>query len=316
MEKKDKKLNEIDERTLEEGVARDKMDRGIPLPEVQLLAFQCGGCKSNLLSIQSKEDFQCYFCGKKDPKDSNAIEEVRKPDGILPFNIPRKTAYSSLKKWLSKGRFYPADIATQIQESDLKATFVPFWLVDVHVRALLKDKLFAAKDAEDKKEVVHYYEENFKKNILFTSKVIKHDLIYRTKFEWDHIVPFDPEYMGKDFACELYHKGGEIDFLKELDKIIDKEVSETLKKEATDEKDYHIIIEKTDKSIKHALVPFYLALYNYNGKKHLFWVNGENGDAGGVKPFSRRKIIIVLITIISLLILLTLGIDLNWFSRG
>ena len=65
-------------------------------------------------------------------------------------------------------------------------------------------------------------------------------------------------------------------------------------------------MQLSEETFKHILLPVYVSSYRYNGKEYNFFVNGENGQISGTRPYSFWKIfftVLLVLIIIGLLII-------------
>jgi len=66
----------------------------------------------------------------------------------------------------------------------------------------------------------------------------------------------------------------------------------------------------SEETFKHILLPVYVSAYRYNGKEYNFFVNGENGQISGTRPYSFWKIFFTVLfglAVIGLIVLLAQG---------
>ena len=49
-------------------------------------------------------------------------------------------------------------------------------------------------------------------------------------------------------------------------------------------------MQLSEETFKHILLPVYVSAYRYQGKEYNFFINGENGQISGTRPYSFWKI--------------------------
>jgi hypothetical protein len=49
-------------------------------------------------------------------------------------------------------------------------------------------------------------------------------------------------------------------------------------------------MQLSEETFKHILLPVYVSAYRYSGKQYNFFINGENGQISGSRPYSFWKI--------------------------
>jgi hypothetical protein len=59
--------------------------------------------------------------------------------------------------------------------------------------------------------------------------------------------------------------------------------------------------EYIDTTFKHILLPIWLSAYRYNGKVYHFMINGRTGAVKGERPYSWRKITLVVLLIVAIM---------------
>ena len=64
----------------------------------------------------------------------------------------------------------------------------------------------------------------------------------------------------------------------------------------------------SEETFKHILLPVYVSAYRYSGKEYNFFINGENGQISGTRPYSFWKIfftVLAVIAVIGVIVLLS-----------
>jgi len=57
----------------------------------------------------------------------------------------------------------------------------------------------------------------------------------------------------------------------------------------------HMDMELSEETFKHILLPVYISAYRYKGKEYNFFINGENGQISGTRPYSAWKIFLAVL---------------------
>jgi predicted RNA-binding Zn-ribbon protein involved in translation (DUF1610 family) len=89
--------------------------------------FQCTGCGASMSYDASAGSLRCPFCGStqlEERKDAKILA----PKAVVPFDISRERAESSMRHYLGQGFWRPGDLARTASVVGMQAVYVPYWV--------------------------------------------------------------------------------------------------------------------------------------------------------------------------------------------
>ncbi|HSP16884.1 MAG TPA: zinc ribbon domain-containing protein [Thermoanaerobaculia bacterium] len=262
----------------------------------------------------------CAFCGTAAVVDAPPNPNVVRPEGLLAFKIARTTAIGQFRSWLASLWLRPNDLSSKSRLTTMQGVYVPFWTFD----AATNSRWTA--DAG-----YHYYEsvtvyENGR-------QVERQEQRTRwepasgnlTKFFDDIPIPASngmPPYLAKDIepfpTAELtpYDPAFLSGFLAEENAIDLPEALQSAKKRMSNEirsecisqipgDTYRdLVVDTTFSALayKNALLPIWIAAYEYGSKAYRYIVNGVTGKAAGTAPFSWVKVTLLTMAILAIVL--------------
>jgi len=290
---------------LTSGIKWQDFSKGLQL---DLFAFQCGSCKAIITQVEESPPASCPFCKGEEWKESGQVDKIMEPFGMMPFAISKTSAREKLKKWLNpRGRFpfpsakwwYPKGIYGVLEEENLKGLYLPLFFADVFSRSTWTGKAGFQHMKEQKGKVVKsrvyepvagYYENFFQDQFQADTKGVDKHFTDILPYEIKNVVSFNSQHLAH-WPVEVYpSQEGEI--LKKIEKRVDKRIEREAKKRSKGEgvKDLKIQSEKFLITLRHVLVPVWIATYYYQGNRYQFLVNGQSGKVAGNKPLSFLRI--------------------------
>lgn len=325
----------VSEHPLAGNVQWERLEMGIPWAGAR--SYQCSSCKAIVGLDEVAEAAVCPFCLTENEVQEAELDKVATPWGIIPFNIPQQRALEILKAHIGQDWLYPRDLASFPQLERLQGVYVPFWGYKVATKASWH--IFAGYKASEEQDEwkteelrwvpkTVYSENAFDEIVIPASTGIKSDTL-EALFELQNeesykkilgsVVPFHERYLAS-FDCELYQK--ELDEgLQAVDQWVDERLkgicmerayAEGIQEHIPMSFDHlpELSVNKQGLTFHHMLLPVWIAVYAYNGKKFPFVINGLNGKVVGEKPYDNHRVWIALGIAFVVLLLLVVVIDL------
>lgn len=276
----------------------------------------CVNCSSIIAHHPNILLERCPVCNHTEFSKGQLSNKTLEPKNILPFTVPEHRARKILKRHLRKRRpwMLPAKIFKAYRSDQLRAAYIPAYLMDVYVRASWEGKggfriPFNNKGKVSEKEVwepvTGYYENLYDNQFTLASpKIDKNVFALINDFPLRDLVAYDPGYL-ESFPAEVTGKDPN-DSVKDAEKSID-EAIKTLAKDkikAEKTKDLKITSDKEALTWQHVLLPVWISSFTYRKKTFQYLINGKTGKVAGDKPLSLPRILILIGLITVLMILL------------
>ncbi|MCI4671206.1 MAG: hypothetical protein MRZ79_23910 [Bacteroidia bacterium] len=297
--------DQVQNHPLTAGIRWGDFSKGMGL---DLKAFKCGSCNAITTVFEKEEPGSCVFCNSKKWEESDQLKKVLEPYGMMPFIISQQSAIDKLKKYLNpKARFplpsikwwYPRGIHNILEKENLRGVFVPVIYADIFNRTTWSGKAnFKTYQKQGNKyqekrvlePVSGYWENFFTEQFQGDSKGLANQFQEILPYKIGNAIPFKSAHL-QSWPVELY-QSKEVDILKKIDKRINKRIEREAKSRSKGEgmKDLKIQSEKFLITLRHVIVPVWVATYTYRGKRFQFLVNGQSGKLTGKKPLSFTRI--------------------------
>lgn len=260
----------------------------------------------------------CAFCGTAAVVESPANPNIIRPEGLLPFRITRESALQSFRKWLHGLWFRPNDLKRASRMSSIQGAYIPFWTFD------------AATDSWWTAEAGYYYYVQVRRNnqtvrerrvrwepasgtlqLFFddipvpASRGLDSSLCRGIEpFPTVDLTPYEPSYLSGFLAEE-----NAVDLPEALETAKERmrdEIRSACAREVPGDTHRDLQVQTTFSALayKNALLPIWVAAYDYHGKPYRYLVNGVTGKCSGTAPWSWVKITLAVLTALIILMII------------
>lgn len=309
----------IRERSLEEGLAAPK-DLGWGAERKAVRCQKCGATTTLEPGIAASS---CAFCGTpavvETPPDANMV----RPEGLLPFAVDRNGAVGKFRSWISSLWLRPNDLKHKSEVSTLRGVYVPFWTFDalthsrwtaeagyryqVPVQAMVNGKPVTRMETRIRWEPASgFLELAFDDVPIPASRGLDASLARSIEpFPTAGLVPYDPRYLS-GFLAEEYAVNLDEASHRARARMQD-DVTAACSRQVPGDTQRNLQVQTAFSGVayKNALLPVWIAAYQYGGKPFRFLVNGVTGKVSGQAPFSWVKVTLLLLAIAAVVFLLS-----------
>lgn len=285
----------------------------------KILEFHCSQCGANLICEPNTLADFCLYCKSSNIIKSRISSDFN-PKWIIPFALTQKKAEEIYLNWITYHKKIPKTIIKSFGFQQIKAIYIPFWLVDCDVQYRFNGIGINSIKNEDRKVIRYEYhnvsrasECSFRKfPIVGVNKFIK--LIKGIEpFDYNSLRAFNFAYMAGVLA--------EKSDINESKKIAKEWLTEYMAwnlKRVNPSYDKVLVkseaLEMKNESGNYAMLPIYVVSLFKKGKQHIVIINGQTGKLYGeipeVKYYALLKFILIFtiswLSIISLVFLISL----------
>jgi ribosomal protein L37E len=258
----------------------------------------------------------CAFCGTTAVVESPANPNVIRPEGLLPFRVTRESALQSFRKWLHGLWLRPNDLKSASRVNAMQGAYIPFWTFDA-----------ATNSSWTAEAGYYYYVQVRRNNQTVRERRVRWEPAAGTLERFFDDVPV-PASRGADASLcrdiEPYPTGSLTPyepsylsgFLAEENAVDLPEALETAKTRMRNEivaacaqevpgdthrnLDVHTVFSAL--AYKNALLPIWIAAYDYHGKPYRFLVNGVTGKCTGTAPWSWIKVTLTVMAVLMIVL--------------
>lgn len=282
----------VRERPLEEELSR-KRDLGWGM---ERKSYRCAHCGAVTTFAPGVAAGHCAFCGAPAVVEAPARAELVRPDGVVPFAVPRDTALGRFRAWLGSLWFRPNDLRKRAQLDSIRGIYVPFWFFDAATLSQWSAEAGYRRAGGRNSEMEwrpasgtldHFFDDlpvpGSTGLDLATSERLE-------PFPTADMAPYDPSYLS-GFAAEEY--GRPLRAAWQLGRArMEETLREACRAEVPGDACRNLRVETTWSALatKSGLLPLWISAYHYRGKSFRYVVNGATGRATGSAPWSWWKI--------------------------
>ena len=264
----------------------------------------------------------CAFCGTTAVVEAPADATVVRPEGLLPFRITRESALKSFRAWLHKLWLRPNDLKRASRVDKLQGVYIPFWTFDaatqswwtaeagyyyyVTVRVNEGGKLVTRQERRIRWEPARGTLQKFFDDVpVPASRGIDDSLVRNIEpYPTAELTPYDPSYLSGFLAEE-----NAIDLPEALESAktrMREEIRRACAGEVPGDTHRNLRVESVFSAVayKNALLPVWIAAYDYHGKPYRFLVNGVTGKCTGTAPWSWIKVTLAVLAALTVLMVI------------
>lgn len=307
----------------EERIAEKSVDTALRAPRdlgwgAERKVIACKRCGAHTTLDPHVSASACAFCGTTAVVEAPPNATVVRPEGLLPFRITRETALQTFRKWLHSLWLRPNDLKRASRMDRLQGAYIPFWTFD------------AATDSWWTAEAGHYYyvtvqvqvngrtENRQERRIrwepasgalqLFfddvpvpASRGVDVSLTQKLEpFPTADLTPYDPSYLSGFLAEE-----NAVDLPEALESAkarMHNDIRAACAREVPGDTHRNLEVRTAFDAVayKNALLPIWIAAYDYHGTPYRFLVNGVTGQCTGTAPWSWIKVTLLIMTILTI----------------
>ncbi len=246
-----------------------------------------------------------------------------RPEGLLPFAITKEASLSKFREWISHLWFRPSDLGRQSSVTAIRGVYVPFWTFDaltnsvwqaeagyyyqVPVEVVENGRTVVRQETRIRWELVEGMLEKFFDDLpVAASRGLDRTLAESIEpFPTANLTPYDPRYLS-GFIAEEYAVDLKEAFAVAKDRM-QAEIHAACAERVPGDTHRNLAVTTSFSGLayKNALLPIWIAAYQYAGRPFRFLVNGVTGKVSGKAPYSWIKIALAVLGLLALVVLLS-----------
>ena len=287
----------------------------------EVTILHCKNCGANQHVEENYKSLNCVYCSMPLIIEDAYKEDWIIPGAVLPFQIDQEKAHQTFKKWVNSLWFAPNNLKkAALDPQNTKGLYLPYWTFDAQLYA----------DYTGQRGDYYYV------SVPYTT-TINGKTVRRTRQErrtrWSHAQGSIKGFVDDTLIKASHQRSGTIPIniarwnltlLQPFDNsylsgfITEKYTISLDKGHLKSNKEAHLIAERwarrdiggdtqtissidlslTEETFKHILLPVYVSAYKFKEKQYNFFVNGQNGNISGQRPYSFWKIFFLVVFIL------------------
>jgi predicted RNA-binding Zn-ribbon protein involved in translation (DUF1610 family) len=264
----------------------------------------------------------CAFCGTTAVVEAPPNASVVRPEGLLPFRITRESALQSFRKWLHTLWLRPNDLKSASRINSMQGAYIPFWTFDaatdswwtaeagyyyqVPVQVVENGRTVTRMETRIRWEPAFGTLQRFFDDVpVPASRGVDQALTQKLEpFPTADLTPYDPSYLSGFLAEE-----NAVDLPEALETAKERmrdEIRAACAREVPGDTQRNLAVQTTFDALayKNALLPIWIAAYEYRSQPYRFLVNGVTGQCTGTAPWSWIKVTLLILAIATIVIVL------------
>ena len=288
--------------------------------------YRCESCGAEIIADEETSATFCVYCGNTAILQSKLSGKFS-PDKMIPFKKTKEEAIEAFKN-LSKGRpLMPKGFNNTNNIEKIRGVYIPFWLYDINVSG---DLDMNAQTVETwRVGDTHYTKTNYFKvtrggtmdfdNVPVDGSTHFDNDIMNTiePFHYDDLIPYNHAYLS-GFYAEKYDEEGDKVFPEASTRTLNS-ARELLKADAKLYASKQIVgdtLKANETHRTYALLPVWMVNVKYNGKMHIFAMNGQTGEFIGNIPLDKGKTLLYTIVLFAILLVAAIAVSYAVFNLG
>lgn len=256
--------------------------------------YVCKSCGGDIITDETTAASSCPYCGNPVVM-VNQFKGSLRPDKVIPFKFNKQQAIERYRKHVSDKPLAPKAFKAEKHMQEIKGVYVPFWMYDADVNARARFNATRTRSWSDHDydyTETRYYSVFRDGSISFdnvpANGSTKMDTVMMESiepFDMSEAVDFNMNYLAGYFA-DKFDITAEESGRKANQRIRTSTVS-AIQSTVTG---YSSVmpagmnLQLLKESAKYCLLPVWLLVTTYNGKKYYFAMNGQTGKLVGDLP--------------------------------
>ena len=260
----------------------------------------------------------CAFCGTSAVVEAPADSQVVRPEGLLPFRITRDSALLSFRTWLRGLWLRPNDLKNASRMTALQGAYIPFWTFDAATDSSWTAEagyyyyvdVGSGKDRRRERRVRWEHASGFLQKFFDdvpvpASRGVDSSLCQNIEpYPTAELTPYEPSYLSGFLAEE-----NAIDLPEALESAKERmrvEIRSACAGQVPGDTQRNLQVQTVFSALayKNALLPVWIAAYDYRGKPYRFLVNGVTGKCTGTAPWSWIKVTLTILAVLTFVAIL------------
>jgi predicted RNA-binding Zn-ribbon protein involved in translation (DUF1610 family) len=262
----------------------------------------------------------CAFCGTAAVVDAPPNANVVRPEGLLPFKVGRNSAIQKFRGWLKSLWFRPNNLQSESRLTSMQGVYIPFWTFDAATYSMWTalagyyyyetvTRVDNGRTVEEQVQRTRWEPASGNLSKLFddvpvpASNGIPPNLAKAIEpFPTANLTPYEPSFLSGFLAEE-----NAIDLPEALESAKERmrgEIRNECIRQIPGDTYMNLDVSTTFSALayKNALLPVWIAAYEYAGKPYRYIVNGVTGKASGTAPYSVIKVTLAVLAAVAVVI--------------
>ena len=268
-------------------------------------SVRCESCRAISVFDPEKIGSRCEFCGSAALVPYEQVEDLFRPESLLPLKIDEGRARDLIRAWYRHQWLAPNTFSAKALTDTVRGIYLPYWTFDANADATWTadsgDYYYVTINRRRVRQVrwravSGALSHRFDDDLVCASVGVDPGKLRRVEsFPTDTLVPYDPGYLA-GWTVERY----QIDLVAAAERSreqMNAELRQMCAARVPGDTHRNLIVHATftEQTFKHMLAPVWLMTYIYRASSYQVVVNGVTGEVAGSRPWSWVKITLLVI---------------------
>ncbi|MEM7244361.1 MAG: hypothetical protein AAF533_03405 [Acidobacteriota bacterium] len=258
----------------------------------------CESCGADIVVAARALHVACAFCGSERVVTRSAPQDALRPRYVLPFQIDTEHARAILEEWLGSGWLQPEGLCKLAGSTSVQGVYLPAWTFDSLVVARWRVEVGRTVSTGDTTTTVWTVHRGNHAVVMDDEVSIAVGDLSRlllsriAPFNLDGLVEYDPEILAgwqARVADVRIEEAWQEQRLAWRDKPRE-EAWKAIKENHSQLRRFMAVVDFTEESWRHVLVPVHVAAFKHRGKTHHVLINGRTAAIAGQRPVDWWKV--------------------------
>ena len=265
----------------------------------KLEGYLCPECGAELMADDFIAADTCPYCGNNEVAP-HRFEGEFEPDYIIPFSITKEDAIARYEAYVAEKSYLPDDFREEDRIVSIQGTYGPFWLQDgtLDFDFMFHTTYRAGYNIPWTREHRLSGTYDYSRVPADGSARMPNDMMDSIEpYDFSKLKPFSTEYLP-GFIAERYTESLEDVTERLRTRIAQSAIGEAKGKinlsKSEEDDEIEFIEDESDYNMQlgesaQVLLPVWLIVVSYQGKKYLVGVNGQTGEIAVNLPIDEKK---------------------------
>lgn len=294
--------------------------------------MQCKGCGAEVATSLDQRSFVCPFCDTAYVSELPLSEGRQRPEFIIGFSVSADEAKEKFYQWLGQNAWYrPGDLTLRAVAEKQRGVYLPFWHFSMFAESRwsaqigeywYRTETYTVKDSQGKIQTrtrqvqeTEWFPLNGQHHRYYYGFLVPaargislEDSHAIQPFQLGSLQRFRPFFlagwMAEEYTVDREQAAQQT--VEEFRRRQEREIANFLPGDTHRSLQVQSQVELNDSDL--ILLPVHVLGYRYRDRVYHFLVNGQTGKVVGQKPWSGRRVTVLVVAITGLVALLVLVI--------
>lgn len=256
--------------------------------------YICNSCGAQISVTSTETSTFCVYCGNATVVFSH-IENLKKPEFIIPFKITKEEAIKRINEKLNKGFYIPKEIKNYEIEH-VRGIYIPYYITKVEFDG---SYVFSTEEIHGKQSQTYYYKRSAYATMPWITTDASTTLNDASSQRLEPYDVFQGKVFDEDYLLGFYSDISDVEEIEATSfarvrarEVFEKELFKDIPGKNKKIVNCRYNAEVFDNPVT-AMLPAWFLTFRYQDKPYTIIVNGQTGKVVGGVPWNKNLFIVV-----------------------